>query len=61
MASLNCIKEVVEEVLMVTEELLLAVNVSLEELVVLQVPKSIVKEPAPTVAPVFEYVPETNV
>ena len=39
-------------VLIVTDEFELAVKVSLEELVVLQVPKSIVKDPEPTVDPV---------
>ena len=43
------------------EEFEFAVNVSFALLVVLQVPKSIVKEPAPTVDPELLYAPVTNV
>ena len=46
---------------MVTDELELAVKVSLAELVVLHVPKSIVIEPEPTVDPELLYSPVTNV
>ena len=47
--------------MIVTDELELAVKVSLAELVVLQVPKSIVKDPDPTVEPVLLYELEAKV
>ena len=59
--SLNCVSVVLAVDVTVIEEFEFAVKVSFALLVVLQVPKSIVNEPAPTVAPELLYAPVTNV
>ena len=51
MESLSWVRVVLEVVLTVTADSVLAVKVSFAEEVVLHVPKSIVKDPAPTVDP----------